>query len=106
MVFLSSTDRGYDRPPMFQDRSSSTMIRAIGFDGTTLVCHLTDGRTLRVPTAISPALDSATFNERFQWQVVDDGRTVTWSSPGLNLRLTLRTMLDDPEATLDPEEIR
>jgi hypothetical protein len=86
--------------------SSSTMIRAIGFDGPTLVCHLTDGRTLRVPTAISPALDCATYNDRFQWQVVDDGRTVMWSSTGLNLRLSLRAMLDDPEATVDPEGIR
>lgn len=55
---------------------------------------------LSVPLRISPVVAAAPLRTRYQWQIADVGRTLTWSRGNVEERLRLAAMLAYPGAEL------
>jgi hypothetical protein len=52
-----------------------------------LVVHLRDGRVLAFAFRMLPALDRASFVQRYQWRISDDGERLEWQGLELSLRV-------------------
>jgi hypothetical protein len=100
-----SDDRGFPdhdyQPPTYSvEEIQALRIRRVHFLEDFLVCLLSDGRALCIPLSLSPALQAASPEQRYQWQLVGDGRGVVWYAGGLEEHLNLRSLLAHPEARI------
>ena len=67
-----------------------------------IFCQLSDGKMACVPLDISPELEAAPREARYQWQIVADGKAVVWHTRGTvgvpTERLDLPRVLAHPKA--------
>jgi Protein of unknown function (DUF2442) len=62
--------------------------KRVRFDGDVMVVELVDGRTLSVPLAWFPTLESASPDQRQQYEMSDSGRGLYWSKLGLEVSVS------------------
>jgi hypothetical protein len=89
-------------PSYTADEIASLRITRVQFRQDYIFCLLSDGKMLCVPLAISPALEAAPRQARYQWQIIADGKAAVWHTKGTvgvpTERLDLGSILTHPEA--------
>jgi hypothetical protein len=90
-------------PSYSPEELNGLRISRVHFREEYLFCLLSDGNMICVPLAISPALATAEYQARYQWEIEEDGKAVVWRTKGMGVtteRLTLWTILSHPEARI------
>ena len=89
---------GYGPPTYSEKEIQALRIKQVHFLAEHFLFLLSDGRVLCVPLSIRPDLASAPQEQRYQWQLIGDGRAVVWDTDTLQEHVSLRGLLDQPEA--------
>ena len=86
-------------PPTYSEKEIQALrVARVHFLEAHLLCLLSDDRVLCVPLSVCPPLAAAPAEQRYQWQLIGDGRSIVWYTDTLQEHLSLRTLLDHPEA--------
>jgi len=86
-------------PPSYSEKEIQALrIKQVHFLSEHILMLLSDDRVLCVPLSVCPPLEAAAQEQRYQWQLIGEGRGVVWQTGGLEEYLSLRTLLDHPEA--------
>jgi hypothetical protein len=78
-------------------------ITRVHFREQYLFCLLGDGNMVCVPLTISPVLEAAPQQARYQWKISDDGKAVLWYTKGMGVateRLAATDILSHPDARI------
>jgi hypothetical protein len=91
------------RPPSFTAQEIAGLrITRVHLRQNYIFFLLSDGNILCVPLAISPALEGAPGDARYQWEIIAGGKTVVWHTRGTvgipTERLDLPSLLAHPKA--------
>ena len=97
MTRFSPDDR-YVTPTYTEQETRALRIRQVHFLSEHILFLLSDDRILCVPVAISADLAAASQDDRYQWQLIGEGRSVVWQTTTLRTHLSLRCLLEHPEA--------
>ena len=93
-----SPDERYLPPEYSEKEIRALRIKQAHFLGEHLLFLLSDGRVLCVPLSICPPLAAAPAEQRSQWQLIGEGRSVVWYTDDLREHLSLRTLLEHADA--------
>src|SRR4051794_26394645 len=88
-------------PRYTPEEISELRIVQVHFREQYIFCLLSDGHTACVPLSISRMLESAPERMRYNWQIMEEGRTVGWYSGRVGLvfeRLSVEQIVTHPEA--------
>jgi hypothetical protein len=89
---------GYGPPAYSEKEIQALRINQVHFLAEHFLFLLSDGRVLCVPLSIRPDLESAPQEQRYQWQLIGEGRAVVWHTDTLQEHVSLRALLEQPEA--------
>ena len=89
---------GYGPPTYSEKEIQALRIKQVHFLAEHFLFLLSDGRVLCVPLSIRPDLESAPQEQRYQWQLIGEGRAVVWHTDTLQEHVSLRGLLEYPEA--------
>ena len=89
---------GYGPPTYSEKEIQALRIKQVHFLAEHFLFLLSDGKVLCVPLSIRPDLESAPQEQRYQWQLIGDGRAVVWDTDTLREHVSLRGLLEEPEA--------
>jgi uncharacterized protein DUF2442 len=88
----------YFPPHYSSDEIRALSIKSVHFRDHHVLFLLSDGKALCVPLSVSPLLEAASQEERYQWQLLEQGRVVAWDTETLQVHLDLSWLLKQPEA--------
>ena len=91
-------DDRYSPPSYSEKEIQSLRIKQVHFLSDHILLLLSDGRVLCVPLSICPPLEAASNEQRYQWQLIGEGRSIVWQTGELQAHLSLRCLLEHPEA--------
>jgi hypothetical protein len=91
-------EHDYQPPTYTLEEVQSLQIKQLHFLSDHILFLLSDEKALCVPLSVSPPLEAATQEERYQWQLIDRGRAVLWNTERLEVRLSLWRLLEHPDA--------
>ena len=97
MTSFSPDDR-YVTPTYSEQEIRALRIKQVHFLSEHMLFLLSDDRILCVPVAVSAGLTAASQEDRYQWQLIAEGRSVVWQTKTLNEHLSVRCLLEHPEA--------
>jgi len=86
----------YVAPTYSSHEVQALRIKQVHFLPEHVLFLLSDDKILCLP--MTPILAGASQEDRYQWQLVGEGRAVVWHTGRLEERLTLRRLLEHPEA--------
>ena len=89
---------GYGPPTYSEKEIQALRIKQVHFLAEHFLFLLSDGKVLCVPLSINPVLESAPQEQRYQWQLIGEGRAVVWHTDALQEHVSLRGLLEQPEA--------
>lgn len=86
-------------PPSYSEKEIQALrIKQAHFLSDHILMLLSDDRVLCVPLTICPPLEAASPAQRYQWQLIGEGRSIVWQTGELREHLSLRRLLEHPEA--------
>lgn len=86
-------------PPIYSEKEIQRLrLERLHFLGGHLLFLLSDGKVLCVPLSVCPPLEAAPAEQLERWQLIGEGRSVVWQVEGLYEHLSLRGLLEHPEA--------
>ena len=97
MTSFSPDDR-YVVPTYSEHEVRALRLKQVHFLSEHMLFLLSDDRILCVPVAINADLAAASQEDRYQWQLIGEGRSVLWRTTTLNVHLSLRFLLESPDA--------
>jgi len=86
-------------PPSYSEKEIQALrIKQVHFLSEHILFLLSDDRVLCVPVSVCPPLTEASPAQRDAWELIGEGRSVVWYTGPLQEHLSLRTLLEHPEA--------
>jgi hypothetical protein len=93
-----SPDDRYVSPTYSEREIRALRIKQVHFLSEHVLFLLSDDKILCLPLALSADLAAASQEDRYQWQLIGVGRSVVWQTTTLNVHLSLRCLLEHPDA--------
>ncbi len=91
-------DESYVPPSYSEKEIQALRIKRLHFVGEHILFLLSDDKVLCVPLSVCPPLKAAPVEQRYQWQLIGEGRGVIWYTDTLREHLSLRCLLEHLDA--------